>query len=355
MRRSSLVAALAVLTIIIVASFLFFGPSSSPPSSSTTTTSTVSVIKPSTTTSTTAPVSAINGTGYISTTVSEPGKFMCPPGYACVPRSLTLDIYYPSTVSSTVPVLDGNLAYPQNGQYPLVVFGIGFDMMPANYLPLITAWVNAGYVVAAPIFPLTSASGLSHYGVDLTNSSLADRYEDDLVNEPGDMAASISAVAGLDASKSSLLYNSVNTSDVAAAGQSDGGDATLALTYNKCCEYTPIKAAMVFSGAEFPGFNGAYFASSPTPMLVTQGSADTVNLPSSSQTIYTSAPPPKYYLNLVGADHLQPYTAYNAYEQAVAAVSIDFLNGYLKGQNQALAAMSSSGNVAGTAQFNSVP
>ena len=144
-------------------------------------------------------------------------------------------------------------------------------------------------------------------------------------------------------------------SEIAAAGQSDGGDATLALSYNSCCVDSSLKAALVLSGAEYPGFPNTYFTTPAIPMLVTQGSADTINPPQLSSAIYAAAPSPKYFLNLIGATHLEPYTAYNAYEQTVAAVSVDFFNAYLKGETQALSAMSSAGNLQGTAQLTSSP
>ncbi len=343
-----------LLAALIVGSFFIFGGGSRSKTTTSTTTRTTKVVDkaPTTTTSTTQAPAAIVGSGYINTTVTEPNKLMCPPGFGCSTRTYTLEIFYPSQMNSSAPVLNAPLLKANSSQgYPLIVFGIGFDTMPAQYYPLITAWVNAGYVVAAPVFPLTSSAGLQHYGVNLNDTALADEYEDDLANEPGDMAAAISYVGELNASSSSFLFHGINMSEVAAAGQSDGADATLALAYNSCCTYSPLKAALVLSGAEYPGFPNAYFSTPALPMLVTQGSADTINPPQDSSTIYAAAPSPKYFLNLLGATHLEPYTAYNPYEEAVVSVSVDFLNAYLKGDTQALSAMASAGNVQGTAQL----
>src|SRR5690242_8232221 len=43
------------------------------------------------------------------------------------------------------------------GSHPLVVFAHGFALTPADYAPLLQAVASAGYVVAAPLFPLTNA------------------------------------------------------------------------------------------------------------------------------------------------------------------------------------------------------
>ncbi len=37
---------------------------------------------------------------------------------------------------------------------PLIVFGHGFAVTPAYYWRLLRSWAQAGYVVAAPVFPL---------------------------------------------------------------------------------------------------------------------------------------------------------------------------------------------------------
>jgi predicted dienelactone hydrolase len=44
------------------------------------------------------------------------------------------------------------------GPHPLVVFAHGFALSPGTYGRLLDAWAVAGYVVAAPIFPLTNSA-----------------------------------------------------------------------------------------------------------------------------------------------------------------------------------------------------
>ncbi len=305
-----------------------------------------------TTTSTTQPqAQTISGVGELQVPVVEPGRLMCPPGFPCAERTYTLQVYYPSTtVTGGTPVASAPLARPIN-PYPVIVFGEGFNVMPATYLPLLTAWVSAGYVVASPIFPLTSAEGLAHYGVNLNNVELADHYEDDLTNEPGDLSAAITEMATLASTSTSPLSGEIDPNDVAVAGQSDGADAALALAANTCCVDSRVKAALVLSGAEFPGYQGQYFSTPAIPLLVTQGSADTVNAPYLSSQIYSLAPAPKAYLTLIGADHLAPYTALDPYESVVAKVTTDFLNGYLKGSQTSLGQMTADGTVSGVAQL----
>src|SRR5690242_17340592 len=59
------------------------------------------------------------------------------------------------------------------GPQPLVVFAHGFALTPAVYEHLLDAWAHAGYVVAAPVFPLGNAD------------APGGPTESDLVNQPG--------------------------------------------------------------------------------------------------------------------------------------------------------------------------
>ena len=75
-----------------------------------------------------------------------------------VPRSLTTIIRYPAVGSPSRN--DRLVAAPAKsaGPFPLIVFAHGFNITPTPYAPMLRAWVRAGFVVAAPIFPLTNAA-----------------------------------------------------------------------------------------------------------------------------------------------------------------------------------------------------
>src|SRR6476469_7805203 len=66
------------------------------------------------------------------------------------------------------------------GPHPLIVFAHGFALTPGTYSRLLRAWTRAGYVVAAPVFPLEDANAPG--GPD----------ESDLINEPQDVSVVIS-------------------------------------------------------------------------------------------------------------------------------------------------------------------
>ena len=85
-------------------------------------------------------------------------------------------------------------------------------------------------------------------------------------------------------------------------------------------------------------------------MLFVQGSADTINPPWTSVQLYEAdRAHARYYLDLLGADHLTPYTGTNPVERLAARVTLAFFNRYVLGQAAALATMTREGNVRGAA------
>jgi dienelactone hydrolase len=253
-----------------------------------------------------------------------------PTGQPVAARSLVTTIQY--------PLARGSASQPATGPFPLILFAPGYQQCAAAYGDLLQTWASAGYVVAAVIFPRTNCQ----------LGTQAD--ENDLVNQPQDMSFVLSSLLTLSAEPNDALSGLINRQEIAAAGQSDGGDTVAALAANTCCTDTRVRAAAVLSGAEWPAMPGQYFAKSAPPILFTQGNADNVNPPSASIALYRGdGAGLRYYLNLLGASHLSPYEASNPAERAVGRVTLAFFNQYVLNQSGALAAMSQAGNVGGVA------
>jgi len=253
-----------------------------------------------------------------------------PTGESLGQRMLATAVWYPLAGS-----------HPVAGPLPLIVFAPGFMMCSGPYSALLQTWASAGYVVAAVNFPRTNC----HLG--------AAAWEPDLVNQPRDMTYALSRMLALSAQPNDLFYGLINRHEVAAAGQSDGGDTVAALAANRCCTDHRVTAVAVLSGAEWPPMPGRYFpdgASETPPMLFVQGSADTINPPWTSMQLYRADEArARYYLDLLGADHLTPYTGANPVERLVASVTLAFFNRYVLGQASALASMTGEGNISGAA------
>ena len=197
---------------------------------------------------------------------------------------------------------------------PLVVFGHGFATTPLRYRRLLQAWAAAGYVVAAPLFPLGNAHAPG--GPD----------ESDIVNQPRDMSFVITRLLAASASPASALHGLVDPTRIAAAGQSDGAETAFGATYERPWHDRRIRAAVILSGAELGGHVG--LVSRRVPLLAVQGTADRINPPVYTYDLFHAVGRPKFLLLLRQAGHLGPYTVPGSRLAAVERVSLAFLDHY---------------------------
>jgi hypothetical protein len=252
------------------------------------------------------------------------------------PRALATTVWYP--VIPRAAAASGRLA---RGLFPLVVFGPGYFVCVGSYAPLLRAWASAGYVVAGIDFPRT-------------NCHLASPDENDMANQPADMAYVIRQLLAVSGRSRGFLAGLIDPGEIAAAGQSDGGDTVAALVANTCCRDRAVTAAIVLAGAEWPPMGGSYFTRTTPPILFVQGDADNVNLPADSILMYRAdRTGPRFYLDLFGAGHLPPYEGQGNAAPVVARVTVDFLDRYLAGRHGAAAALRRDGHVAGVATLAS--
>ena len=96
-------------------------------------------------------------------------------------RTLVTTLRYPTISPVVEAMLESPSAPPakRHGPFPLIVFAPGYSTTPATYSALLDAWVKAGIVVAAPVFPDTSPAAIERQGgVDT---------ESDIVNQPADV------------------------------------------------------------------------------------------------------------------------------------------------------------------------
>jgi dienelactone hydrolase len=239
-------------------------------------------------------------------------------GGALVPRKLVTLVRYPATGPPTRVDVAGAPAERDAGPFPLVVFGHGFAVTPTIYASLLQAWARAGYVVAAPIFPLENAN------------APGGPNESDLINQPGDMSFVISGMLAISADPGSVFARLIDPHAIAVTGQSDGGETALAAAYDRQFLDRRVRAAVILSGAEIPGVGGFDFPAPSPPLLATQGTADVINPSSLTLAFFDLAPRPKYLLSLLGAPHLGPYTNEQPQLGVVERVTIAFLDRYLK-------------------------
>jgi predicted dienelactone hydrolase len=224
------------------------------------------------------------------------------PGGRRVARPVTTYLWYP-------PGSEGS------GPRPLLVFGHGFATTPFRYKRLLRSWASAGYLVAAPVFPLGNANAPG--GPD----------ESDIVNQPRDMSFVITQLLAASASAQSPLHGLVDRKRIAVAGQSDGAETAFATTYERAWHDRRVRAALILSGAELG--RHVRIVSHTAPLLAIQGTADRINPPVYSLDLFRAVDRPKFLLLLRHANHLSPYTVPGSRLAAVERVSIAFLNHYL--------------------------
>ncbi len=265
------------------------------------------------------------------------------PGGASVPRGLVTYVRYPALGPPSAK--ERRNAPPQRGAepFPLVVFGHGFELTPAPYSRLLEAWARAGFVVAAPRFPLENAHAPG--GPD----------ESDLINQPADMSFVISKLLSVSSRPGGQLQDLIDPQRIAVSGHSDGGETALAVAYYRRFSDPRVGAAAILSGARIPGVAGFSFPPGTPPLLATQGTADTINLPRFTLSFYDAASPPKFLLTLFGAAHLPPYTNERPQLHIVERVTIAFFDRYLTQEAEPVSRLVRLGTVRGIASLAAQP
>ena len=259
------------------------------------------------------------------------------PDGSTVHRPLITYVRYP--VAGAPGERDLRDARPAPGPFPLIVFGHGYAVTPAIYTRLLRSWARAGFIVAAPVFPLGNAN------------APGGPNEPDLVNQPADMSSVITGVLGAAAGP---LGGLVDPGRIAVSGQSDGGDTALAVAYDPRYRDARVRAAVVLSGAEIPYVSTIRFPAHGPPLLAVQGTADTINPPELTETFFAAAPGPKFLLWLDGAEHLPPYTSQQPQLGIVERVSIAFLELYLEHRGS-VTGLRALGTVPGAASLFAAP
>jgi len=217
------------------------------------------------------------------------------------------------------------IRYPlwSHGPFPVIIFGHGYNATPNYYARLLDGWAKAGYVVVAPIFPVENAH------------APGGPTREDLPNEPRDMTLVINELERPLTQAQREVSRLSNMHRIAVSGHSDGGDTALAAAYGPRRDRR-ITAAAILSGQEDPLIGFFRMPSTGPPLLAVQGTADTINLPSTTYEYYGEAAPPKYLLKIIGANHQDPYEQPSRVLAMVEKVTTAFFDRYLKGDPRML-------------------
>lgn len=222
--------------------------------------------------------------------------------------------------SAPVRALPTDLYLPTgNGPRPLILFAHGFDGDPGKFTKLLHRWAAAGFVVAAPRFPVT-ATGAGREGIALAA---------DYVQQPADVRFV------LDELLRGKYAPWIDARHIGAAGLSLGGGTTWALTENSCCRDRRIDAAIVMDGLQF-GFADGKFGPNRIPLLVYHADGDPSLPYQAARDAYARAVAPKWFVTLFGVMHAQPFEdSPSPADATVERTTTDFWRAQLLGDTRA--------------------
>jgi dienelactone hydrolase len=218
-------------------------------------------------------------------------------------RPLPTTVYYPSG----------------SGRFPLVLFSHGLTGRPSTYQALLRRWAGAGFVVAAPAYPHTSA-GVPKFDVL------------DVINQPGDASYVLDKVLALDGTAGDGLRGRIDTGRIAAAGHSAGAITTVGMFTAK--RDPRLRAGVVLAGSSL-GVGDA-FTGAPASLLFVHGGKDELVSYASGKALFDKVPWGKALFTLPEQGHGGPYLSPgDPVFDAVSAVTTDFLRWSLYGDQAA--------------------
>jgi dienelactone hydrolase len=221
--------------------------------------------------------------------------------------------------------LETLITYPKGeGPFPLIVLAHGQTGHPDKFMELTTAWASAGYVIAGPVFPLTS------------NQATFETVGD-YVNQPADMSFVIDQMIEFSGGDGPLA-GLVDGDRIGATGLSLGGSTAYGLAFDECCRDERVDAITVMAGQLLP-FDESFEWPS-VPLFIIHGQDDNLGEP------YTRAAPPKYVMTIQRPIHSAPFEdTPDEADSLVVTVTIDFWHGYLYEADEALDALESDANI----------
>jgi dienelactone hydrolase len=184
-------------------------------------------------------------------------------------------------------------------------------------------WASAGYVVAAPDYPLSNTNAPGRPVVT------------DTKNQPADASFVIDEVLAKD---DELLGGIVDGDRIGAAGHSLGAITTFGVAYSDCCRDERIDAAVAMSGATIlVDAPVNYFNDTTTPLLSLHGDADKTVPYSLGESAWQRANAPKFLVTFAGGGHINPYLGGDdAQANALYEITTAFFDRYLKDDDAAL-------------------
>ena len=224
---------------------------------------------------------------------------------------------------------------------PIVVMAHGFGALPEDFDAFAGTVAAAGFIVAAPEFPLTNRNPPGErLGIN------------DLNNQPGDLSFVITQLLQAASTAGDPLHGRIVAGDLAVIGQSLGGATVIGLTRKNCCRDPRVRASILSAAPLLPFFGSDPLSAAGPPTLILHGTADTTVGFATATQLYNLIAPPRFLVGIQGAGHSDalesqvepPIAARDAGQRATVA----FLNAVFRGGaaelDATLAALAAQGN-----------
>ncbi|MEI7623985.1 MAG: hypothetical protein WCJ88_10555 [Actinomycetes bacterium] len=225
---------------------------------------------------------------------------------ALTTRPLTVVVRYPT---AGMPSEEEFADAPAYVPAPLVLFAHGYDISTERYASLLHDIAAAGFVVAAPEFPMSST----------VYDGAPD--EGDIPDQARDLSFLISAMTGPESPPQ--LSKMMLAGPVGVIGHSDGAVTALLASFAPRYADSRIGAVVAVSG-DFDTFGGAWFTTNDPPLLAIHGEYDEINPFASSELLVENDPGEAMLVGVMGASHLGAVTDPDVVPSVAQLISFNF-------------------------------
>tara|TARA_R110000823_G_scaffold295738_3_gene415576 strand:- start:26185 stop:27489 length:1305 start_codon:yes stop_codon:yes gene_type:complete len=209
------------------------------------------------------------------------------------------------------------------GSFPLLIFSHGLGSSPQAYQSLLEEVAARGFVVVAPLFPLTGRNAPA--GADPADTQ----------NQPGDVSFLIDTTIAAVATAEAPFDKRTDTGNIGTFGHSNGGITTLGVVANSCCADPRIDAAVSMSAAAAPYNGGDYDFSTSAPLMLVHGTVDALIPYEESVRVFNSVQAAKGIVTLNDIGHTDYLIPAGHGFTTMANSIIDFFSTQLRDDNMA--------------------
>ena len=262
--------------------------------------------------------------------VAEPGAFTVQTIETVVvdpDRKTAANGTAPELADRTLPLVVHHPTGGDGGRYPLIVFSHGIGANAGAFRAILEDIASAGYVVAAPDYPLSSSGAPG--GPVVTDVAEQTRDIAFLIDQLLDAAGDLGPLRGV-----------IDGERLGIVGHSLGAITTLGAGYSECCAVSGVDAAVAWAGLLFglEGEDPVDPERDGPPLLLVHGNADNTIIYDNAASVLRSVRAPRSLVTVFGGDHVSPYLA--GLDQPGSAittrVTVAFFDHHLKGDPEGL-------------------